>query len=116
VHDAAAPLLGHELLPPPHELRPVLPHHPSLQTPPRTRTPSPGHYADGEAFRDELIFVSEEVLERRTKKASGLVPREGRELDEHRNFTRTFRLARKRKGLGSGGWGFLGIPGREEDP
>jgi hypothetical protein len=37
-------------------------------------------------------------------------------LDEHGNFTGTFRLARKRKGRGSGGWGFLGTPGREEDP
>uniref|UniRef100_A0A0A9E2W2 Uncharacterized protein n=1 Tax=Arundo donax TaxID=35708 RepID=A0A0A9E2W2_ARUDO len=31
MHNAAAPLLRHELLPPPHELRTVLPHHPCLQ-------------------------------------------------------------------------------------
>jgi hypothetical protein len=46
VHDAAATLLRHELLPPPHELRAVLPRHPRPQRQHRqgrTPTPSPGH-------------------------------------------------------------------------
>jgi hypothetical protein len=106
VHDAAAPLLGHELLPPPHELRAVLPRHASEQTPPRARTPSPGHYADEVAFRDEPISVSE----KRSWKGgrSGSQGRKG----ASKNFTGTFRLTRKRKGGGSGGRGFLGTPGR----
>jgi hypothetical protein len=105
VHDAAAPLLGHELLPPPHELRAVLPRHPSEQTPRRTRTPSPGHYADEVAFRDEPISVSEKRSWKGGRSGSGSQGRKG-------TSKRTFRLSRKGKGGGSGGRGFLGTPGR----
>uniref|UniRef100_A0A0A9CHV3 Uncharacterized protein n=1 Tax=Arundo donax TaxID=35708 RepID=A0A0A9CHV3_ARUDO len=78
MHDAAAPLLRHELLPPPHELRAVLPRHPVLQRRRERGRAQPGarRYADPGAFRKKLMSFSGRSW--KEKAALGLVPGEGR--------------------------------------